>query len=113
MSKQSTERHRRARGFAAMDQNKQREIARRGGRMAQASGTAHKFSSEEARQAGRKGGKRVSGDREYMAMIGRLGGLARHARRNRQLAQSAEDADSDSAQSTERIPPDVEARSYG
>ncbi len=64
-----------------MDENKQREIASRGGRAAHAQGTAHKFSPEEARLAGRKGGERVSGNREYMARIGRRGGEARHARR--------------------------------
>ena len=70
----------RARGFASMDENKQREIASRGGRTAHAQGTAHKFSPEEAREAGRKGGKAVSGDRSHMARIGRRGGQARHAR---------------------------------
>ena len=70
----------RARGFASMDETKQREIASRGGRTAHAQGTAHKFSSEEAREAGRKGGKAVSGDRSHMARIGRRGGQARHAR---------------------------------
>ena len=64
-----------------MDVGKQREIASRGGRAAHAQGTAHKFSPEEARLAGRKGGERVSGDRAYMASIGRRGGEARHARR--------------------------------
>ena len=70
----------RARGFASMDESKQREIASRGGRTAHAQGTAHKFSPEEAREAGRKGGKAVSGDRSHMARIGRRGGQARHAR---------------------------------
>ena len=70
----------RARGFASMDRSKQREIASRGGRTAHAQGTAHKFSPEEAREAGRKGGKAVSGDRSHMARIGRRGGQARHAR---------------------------------
>jgi uncharacterized protein len=45
------------RGFAAMDKEKQREIARKGGRAAHEAGTAHKFSSEEARLAGKKGGE--------------------------------------------------------
>lgn len=44
------------RGFAAMDEEKQREIASRGGKAAHASGNAHEFDSEEAREAGRKGG---------------------------------------------------------
>jgi general stress protein YciG len=63
-----------------MDASKQREIASRGGRTAHAQGTAHKFSPDEAREAGRKGGKAVSGDRSHMARIGRRGGQARHAR---------------------------------
>lgn len=45
------------RGFASMDQKKQREIASKGGRAAHSKGTAHEWSSEEAREAGRKGGK--------------------------------------------------------
>ena len=44
------------RGFASMDRTKQREIASKGGRMAHAYGTAHRWTSEEAREAGRKGG---------------------------------------------------------
>jgi general stress protein YciG len=42
------------RGFAAMDADKKREVARKGGRAAQAKGTAHRFSSEEARHAARR-----------------------------------------------------------
>lgn len=42
------------RGFAAMDADKQREIASDGGRAAHRSGHAHKFTTEEARAAGRK-----------------------------------------------------------
>lgn len=54
-----TEPHRakRGRGFASMDPEKQREIASKGGKAAHAKGTAHEFSSEEARKAGRKGGQ--------------------------------------------------------
>ncbi len=44
------------RGFASMDRNKQREIASKGGKAAHEKGTAHEWTSEEARQAGRKGG---------------------------------------------------------
>src|SRR6185369_281592 len=79
-----------ARGFAAMDQKKQKEIARRGGLAAQALGTAHRFSPEEARQAGRKGGEAVSGNRQHMASIGRRGGVARHALRKAQGQRGAE-----------------------
>jgi hypothetical protein len=44
------------RGFASMDRNKQREIASKGGKAAHQKGTAHEWTSEEAREAGRKGG---------------------------------------------------------
>lgn len=65
------------RGFASMDEDKQREIAAKGGRAAHESGNAHEFSSEEAREAGRKGGESVSQDRQHMADIGREGGQSR------------------------------------
>jgi general stress protein YciG len=68
------------RGFAAMDQEKQREIARRGGQAAHQRGTAHEFTAEEAAAAGRKGGQAVSRNRDHMARIGRKGGLATHHR---------------------------------
>ena len=60
-----------------MDPKRQHEIASKGGRAAHANGTAHQFSSEEAREAGRLGGRTVSQDREHMADIGRAGGKAR------------------------------------
>jgi uncharacterized protein len=77
-----------ARGFASMDQSKQKEIASKGGRAAHAKGTAHEFDSNEARAAGRKGGMAVSRNREHMAAIGRRGGEAR-GQRARQAAQAA------------------------
>jgi uncharacterized protein len=49
------------RGFAAMDPQRQREIASLGGRAAHQSGHAHEFTSEEARVAGRKRHARSSG----------------------------------------------------
>ena len=49
------------RGFAAMDEEKQREIASKGGKAAHASGHAHEFTSDEAREAGRKGGQHSHG----------------------------------------------------
>jgi uncharacterized protein len=44
------------RGFAVMDRDKQREIASKGGRAAHLKGTAHRWTEEEAKEAGRKGG---------------------------------------------------------
>jgi general stress protein YciG len=40
-----------------MSPEKQRDIASRGGKAAHQKGTAHEFTSEEAREAGRKGGR--------------------------------------------------------
>jgi general stress protein YciG len=60
-----------------MDASKQREIASKGGRAAHAKGTAHEFTSDEARVAGRKGGEAVSRDRAHMSAIGREGGHSR------------------------------------
>ena len=64
---ESTAKPRRPRGFAAMDRKLVSEIARKGGKAAHTAGTAHEFTTEEARVAGRKGGrathaKRRSGD---------------------------------------------------
>lgn len=39
-----------------MDRTKQREIASKGGKAAHQKGTAHTWTSEEAREAGRRGG---------------------------------------------------------
>ena len=60
------------RGFASMDRAKQREIASKGGKAAHQKGTAHEWTSEEARDAGRKGG------------------IASHRRRREQMGQPGE-----------------------
>lgn len=83
------------RGFASMDPARQKEIASRGGRAAHAKGTAHEWSSDEARVAGRKGGEVVSRDRDHMAAIGREGGEARG--QNARLARSERAGESRSA----------------
>lgn len=49
--------NRSGRGFAGMDPERQKEIASKGGKAAHAKGTAHEFTSEEARRAGAKGGR--------------------------------------------------------
>ena len=51
------------RGFASMSPEKQREIASKGGRAAHEKGTAHEWSPDEARSAGRKGGQISRGGR--------------------------------------------------
>jgi len=72
------------RGFAAMDKERQRQIAQKGGRAAHERGTAHQFTSDEARRAGRKGGEIVSRDHAHMAAIGKKGGEARKRKREMQ-----------------------------
>jgi general stress protein YciG len=44
------------RGFASMDPDTQREIASKAGKASHAKGVAHEWTSEEAREAGRRGG---------------------------------------------------------
>src|SRR5580698_8949285 len=51
-----TPKPRRPRGFAAMDRKLVTELARKGGKAAHQLGAAHEFNSDEAREAGRKGG---------------------------------------------------------
>jgi general stress protein YciG len=67
----------RGRGFAGMDPERQRQISSQGGKAAHQKGTAHEFDSNEAREAGRKGGM-VSGGRrrarEQQAQQNRPGG---------------------------------------
>ena len=58
------------RGFASMSPERQREIASKGGRAAHEKGTAHEWTAEEARRAGRKGGQVSRGGR------GRLSDMA-------------------------------------
>jgi uncharacterized protein len=77
------------RGFASMDPARQREIASKGGRAAHEKGTAHEWSSDEARVAGQKGGIAVSRDRAHMAAIGREGGESR-SRASRQAREQGD-----------------------
>jgi len=49
------------RGFGAMDPEKQREIAKEGGKASHEKGTGNEFTSEEAREAGKKGGEASRG----------------------------------------------------
>jgi len=58
-----------SRGFARMDEEKRREIARKGGQAAHAKGVAHQFTSAEAREAGRKGGEANGRSRRAAAPV--------------------------------------------
>jgi general stress protein YciG len=90
----------RHRGFASMDQAKQREIASKGGQAAHRKGVAHEFSPEEARIAGRKGGQ-VAHQRgtahqfssEEARIAGRKGGQASHQKNAARRAAAAAQAE--------------------
>jgi general stress protein YciG len=60
---QNNQQRKERRGFASMSPEKQREIASKGGRAAHEKGTAHEWTAEEARSAGRKGGQVSRGGR--------------------------------------------------
>jgi hypothetical protein len=99
-----TERRNQTSGFASMDRRKQREIARKGGMAAHRKGVAHEFTSEEARDAGRKGGQNVSANRTHMIEIGRLGGRrSAERRRNRTVVQEPGGSQHSSAHSVASV----------
>jgi general stress protein YciG len=83
VKEETPQKPRRPRGFAAMDRSKVSEIASKGGKAAHAAGTAHQFTSDEARAAGRKGG------------------VAPHVRRGRGPRQPAPQAPAPSPESKE------------
>jgi uncharacterized protein len=74
-----------ARGFAAMTPERQKELASKGGKTAHARGTAYEWTAEQATDAGRKGGLSVSANAEHMRTIGRAGGekRAKHYRESK------------------------------
>lgn len=57
-------------GFAAMDLEKRRELASKGGKAVHAKGSGYQFDSETAREAGRKGGKAVHAKRRAREVEG-------------------------------------------
>jgi uncharacterized protein len=81
------------RGFASMDRAKQREIASKGGKAAHQKGTAHEWTSEEARDAGRKGG------------------IASHRRRREMLQQNDGNGDTQESKSGDSDMQNREGRS--
>lgn len=97
-----------------MDGEKQREIARKGGLAAHRKGTAHEFTTEEARFAGRKGGQQVSANRTHMTEIGRLGGRkSAERRRNRARANQEQSNQSSERQEEEQmVSADSSARQF-
>jgi general stress protein YciG len=72
-------------GFGSMDEDKQREIASKGGRAAHEKGTAHEFNSEEARRAGQAAHEKGTAHEfssEEAREAGRKGGQARQGQGN-------------------------------
>ena len=63
------------RGFASMDRGKQKEIASKGGKAAHEKRTAHEWTSEEAREAGRKGGMASHRRKQEQAANARAGAM--------------------------------------
>ena len=94
----------RNRGFASMNSERQKEIARKGGRAAHEKGKAHEFTPDEARQAGRKGGEKVSVNRQHMAEIGRRGGKSSAERRRATAQERRSNEGSQSASHENRGP---------
>ena len=74
------------RGFASMDPQRQRQIASQGGKAAHRSGNAHEFTSEEAREAGRKsrGGQGGGGASGSSRAAGADGSSGQHQQTARQ-----------------------------
>ena len=102
-------------GFASMDEHKQREIARKGGMAAHRKGTAHEFTTEEARFAGRKGGQQVSANRSHMIEIGRLGGRRSAERRRSRMSgqQVSSQVGDDSTSQPQEVAAGSEMRQHG
>jgi general stress protein YciG len=73
------------RGFASMDEDKQREIARKGGESVpdekRSFSQDHELASEAGRKGGQASGGNFSNDRERAADAGRRGGEASHGKR--------------------------------
>ena len=87
-----TQERRSTRGFASMDPAKRREIAKKGGHAAHQKGTAHEFTSEEARAAGRKGGERSRASHNSVSVHTNSGGLDGSLNGHSQTMQSSRDA---------------------
>ena len=83
------------RGFASMDRNKQREIASKGGKAAHQKGTAHEWTSEEAREAGRKGGMASHRRKQEQQQPGEQSTMGGSSEGDQMVASSSEDMTGD------------------
>jgi general stress protein YciG len=77
------------RGFARLSPDERKRVASKGGSTSQQKGTAHKFTSEQAAEAGIKGGAFWKNDKSHLSAIGRKGGKAKLGYRKRQKPQEA------------------------
>jgi general stress protein YciG len=93
----------RGRGFAGMDPERQRQISSQGGKAAHQKGTAHEFDSNEAREAGRKGGM-VSGGRRRAREQAQQGRPGREVEREQSERESETE---ESANTTSEASPAV------
>ena len=78
------------RGFALIPKETLRQWASLGGKISQQEENAHRFTSETAREAGKRGGEAIAKDREYMRALGRRGGIAKANARKAAQATHAE-----------------------
>ena len=86
MVQEKTKQHR---GFAAMDREAHRELARSGGKAAHEYGLAYAFDTVTAREAGKKGGATTAQNRVHQAAAGHRGGLS--LRTKLQIVRRADD----------------------
>jgi len=92
---------RRGRGFAGMDAERQRQISAEGGRAAHRKGTAHEFDSEEAREAGRKGGQASGGSRRRRVAAGTAAAEGAEANESSERSDSESGSEESSAGPTQ------------
>jgi len=92
------------RGFASMDPEQQRQIAAEGGRAAHEKGTAHEFTSEEARKAGAMSHKNDAGRNKQSAGAGSKAGSTepQEEKEGSKERQDAGDAASPAASAKDR-----------
>ncbi len=92
-----------------MDRERNREVASSGGKAAHAYGLANRFTSDKAREAGKKGGASTSRNREHMAEIGRKGGFAKRGQRRTEPEDVAADDVLTDAVATDAVATDAAA----
>ena len=90
------------RGFASMTKEQQKQIASKGGQAAHKRGVAHQWNADEAREAGKKGGEKVSRNRQHMAEIGRKGGKSSSGGGRKKIENAPDDTKQDGMNTNEK-----------